>query len=196
MKQFLTVAFVAALTIVGVEKAFAEDYDTSQHNLKIDMGKWDFESRQTVNSDKDHIQIGRDLTEDINVQLRYTDAEDAETRIRSTIDVLNVNGFYLKQRIEWRHFENSDDYGRIRPIIGYSNMINPGLKAYIDYQTSFNFDKEGEDNDFKIDAGQVKVGFDYRVHTFMKIGPFIQWEHDNDFDKSNVFLGTNITFEF
>jgi len=198
MKQLLIAIALATVAIFGVEKAFAGDYDTSQHNFKVKFADFDFESRQTMNSDSDHVQLGYTMFNGkVNAQLRHTDRDDAETRARVTVDVLDMENFYLKQRIEWRHFQTADDYGRIRPIVGLKwNHVPSGIKLYTEYQASFNFGKDGEKNDFDLDSGQVKLGFDYRVNSALTMGPFIQWEHESDYKKSDVFLGTNITFSF
>ena len=193
MKQLLTAFVVMLLLPVS---AFAEDFDTSQHNLKLRIGEYEIESRQEINSNKDHIQVGRKIGDKANVQLRYVDTDDAEWRARVTLDVLKFGDFYAKQRVEFRHFQTAKDYWRVRPILGYNIYHTPTLKLFTEYQGSFNFGKDGEDNDFKLDSGQLKIGADYRINTFTTIGPFVQYEHDKDFNKDALFLGTTLKLEF
>ena len=52
------------------------------------------------------------------------------------------------------------------------------------------------DNDFDIDSGQVKIGMKQQVSAFTYIEPFVQYNHDDDFNKSSIFLGTSLVFGF
>ena len=158
---------VIALAIMfGSSQAWAEDFETTQINTKIKVGNIDFENRQTSNSDSDHIQLGYTY-EGYNIQLRHVDKEDAETRIRATKKVLDTEYLYGKARVEYRMFEDADDYFRIRPIIGLKLYDGVSTKAYIEHQSSFNFDRAGEENDMKMDAGQLKIGVKQRSSRFL-----------------------------
>ena len=186
---------IMLIVVMFSAPAFAnEDFDNFQHNLKITHGSWNFENRINTDGD-DHLQFGKTI-EGFNIQLRHTDADNSETRLRVTKKVFEADRFYIKQRVEYRYFQNSDNYFRVRPIIGLDLRHSPGLGFWTEYQASFNFDKEGADNDAKLDAGQLKVGYDKQLTPFSKITPFVQYDHDEDWDKENIFLGINLSFEF
>lgn len=196
MFRLITAMLFLSIMSTITTSAYAEDFDTFQGNLKIKWDKWDVESRQSTNSDKDHFQIGFSPVKDVNFQLRHVDRDDAEWRGRVTINTYSNDYFYAKSRLEYRKFETADDYWRVRPILGLKLYDTPSTKAYVEYQASFNLGREGEDNDFDIDSGQVKLGLKQQVGAFSYIEPFIQYEHNEEFGKTNLFLGTSLVFQF
>lgn len=197
MKTIITAIAIAAISIFAVEKAMAEDWDKSQHNFKVDMNEFNFEYRAERNSTEDHIQFGYKPMSKLNLQLRYRDNADAEDeyRFRGTYDVYEGEHLYAKQRLEYRHWQNKDDFWRVRPIIGVQKKFSD-FKVYAETQLTYNVGKKGEKNDFKLDDGQFKVGVDYKITKDVTLGGFVQRDTDGDFNNKQTFFGTNIKYSF
>jgi len=185
----------AILMLLLPASAFADDFDTQQFNFKFKVGDIEIENRQTLNSDKDHIQLGYSIG-DTTFQFRHTDADNAENRLRFTTELFKTDYFYGKMRGEYRHFEDTDDYFRVRPIVGAYLLNDASHRVRLEYQPSFNFEKENEKNDLQIDSGQVKLSYRKQLHAFAYVEPFIQYDHDEDFDKEQIFIGTSVVINF
>ena len=183
----LAIAFLPSL-------ASAEDFKTSQHNFKFKSGAFDGEIRQTLDSDKDHIQLGYTIN-DLNIQFRHVDSANEEKRVRATYKLFENDNFYFRPRVEFRHFQSSDDYWRIRQIIGVKHKFD-NVKVYAEFQPSWNLGKQGSDDDFKMDSGQFKIGSDVKLSDKVSFGPFIQLDTDKHFNKQDMFIGTNLEIKF
>lgn len=187
---------IAIIMLLLPVTAFADDdFEIQQLNFKVKVGNIELENRQELNSDKDHIQLGYSIG-DTTFQFRHTDADNAENRLRFTTELFKTDYFYGKMRGEYRHFEDTDDYFRIRPILGVYLLNDASHRVRIEYQPSFNFEKENEKNDLQIDSGQVKLAYRKQVHAFAYVEPYIQYDHDGDFDKKQIFLGTSFVINF
>lgn len=186
---------IAVLALFLCGQASAADFETSQHNFQIESGDYSLEVREEINSQKDHIQVGYTGINKLKLEARYVDkANDAEYRVRGTYNLISTNNFYFKPRIEYRHFETSTDYWRVRTKFGakfnYANM-----KFYGEFQPAWNFGGD-KTNDAKMDSSEFSIGIDTKVNDKITFGPFLLYETDKNFNKTNVFLGTNLKVKF
>lgn len=191
MKKIIS---ILAMSFAGF--AFADDFNHVQNNMKLKVGDVKLEFRQDTNSTKDHIQVGYTGIKNFELEYRHVDDVTVEHRSRITYTGLTNGFFYLNPRLEYRHFEGAtDDYYRLRAVVG-AKQKSGNITLWTEFQPSWNFGKQGEDNDSKVDSSQLKVGFDYQVNKNVEFGPFVQYDMNKDWKKSDLFLGTNLTVKF
>ena len=189
----LILAIALAMT---TSLASAGDFDTSQHNFKFRSGNFGGEVRQEVNSPKDHIQISYFGIDNLKLDYRYVkNPKDVEQRVRGTYELFDNGVLFFKPRIEYRHFEASNNYLRLRSIIGARKVLAEDVTLWADTQTSWNFGK-GQTNNSAIDSNQARIGIDYQVSRKLQLGTFIQYDTNEDWNKKGVFLGTNFSYIF
>jgi len=194
IKQFT--GLLTGLFLICSTSAIADDFDTSQHNFKLKQDKISLEYRETLDSDKDHLQLGYDISNNVTLEYRYVDADDIENRFRIKALHKWSDSLTVGSKIEYRSFQDADDHYRFIPIIRLSTGSLHGMNGYVNFEPRFNFGKQGESNDLGVDATQTKVGFDYNLTDTLTVGPFLQYETDGNFDKTDVFFGTAVSVNF
>ena len=174
----------------------AGDFDTSQHNFKIKDNKVSLEYRETLDSDKDHLQLGYDIADNVTLEYRYVDLDNIENRFRLNSKLYVSNYLTVGSKLEYRMFQDTDNYYRLIPTfkVVSGNLFN--MVGYVNFELRFNFGKQDESNDLGVDATQTKIGFDYNLTDKVIVGPFLQYETDDDLSKTDVFFGTAISVNF
>jgi len=194
IKQFT--GLLTGLFLICSTSAIAGDFDTSQHNFKLKQDKVSLEYRETLDSDKDHLQLGYDITDNVTLEYRYVDSADIENRFRIKAKHKWSEMLTVGTKVEYRKFQDADDYYRLIPIIRLSTGKLVNMEGYVNFEPRFNFGKQGESNDLRVDTTQTKIGFDYNLTDKVTVGPFLQYETDGDFDKTDVFFGTAVSVNF
>ena len=197
-RRYISALGIWALLLLiagGSTVAFAGDFDTSQHNFKFQSGVYGGEIRQEANSPKDHTQISYFGVDNLKLDYRYVNNPlDVEQRVRGTYTLFDNGVLFFKPRVEYRHFEASNNYLRLRSIIGARKVLADDLILWVDTQTSWNFGK-GQTNNSAIDSNQARIGVDYQINHKLQLGTFVQYDTDKDWNKKDVFLGTNISYK-
>lgn len=189
MKYILTVlAFVATSALAG-------DYDETQHNASVRVGDWGVGVRAINNSDNDHIELRYSGIKDVDLGFRYVNNPvNVERRYKFTYNAWSNDNFYVAPRIEYRDFENADNYFRIRPTFGATTALGVA-KVYAEFTPMFHVGDTTR-SDFKFATTQTKVGFDVDITKNVRFGPYIQYETDSSFHKTDVQLGTSLAVKF
>lgn len=187
---------ICYLVLVLASSAHASDFDTSQHNFKFKVGDFGAEIRQEANSPKDHVQLSYYGVNNLAIDYRYVDnPSNSENRIRGTYNLYDNGTFFIRPRVEYRIFETTKDYWRVRSIIGARVSITDKVTTWVDTQLSWNFG-DGQTNNASIDSNQARIGVDYSLSNNTSVGTFVQYETDKDWNKTGVFLGTNFSIKF
>jgi hypothetical protein len=187
--------FLAAIAFIGISAtavSASEDFDTFQLDTQVSVGDFSAEYRKVINSDYDHVELGYSPINRLTVSFRYAETGgETEYRGRMTYTLVeNFHGFYLKPRIEYRGFENSTDYFRFRPIVGYQTSLSTNTKAFVEFTPHFCFGSGQKGFNFcktKTELG-VKIGVLDRVD----IVPFVRLDTDDKFNQNNFIGGTKI----
>ena len=180
-----------ALVALFSTTAFAGDWDKSQHNFNMDGEHFGVQIRQEFNSTKDHIQLTVKPVKDLSVDFRYV--EDIEKRYRISYNFKSDSGLYFKPRLEYRDLDAGGNYFRVRPIVGFNTKGDTSFYGY--FQPTYNLDKTGQ-SAFHFDATQTEIGVKQKLTDTVSFGPFIQYNTDNNWKKTDLFLGTNLTVKF
>src|SRR6056300_111257 len=186
--------FIIAIGVMLLSSfAYAEaDFDTNQFNLKVKTKGYGVEFREYTQSDRSHIQLEK-YVDKWKIAYRYDENGDkVEHRPRIDYTLFKNDFFYVVPRLEYRYYEGDrDDYGRIRASFGVKY-----LNAYYELTPMIHFAKDNSSNNFGIDEYQQKVGYVWTLDDKTKLNTFIQHEADNHFDKTNLFFGTTLEFNF
>ena len=183
------------MTALFTSTVHAGDYEKSQHNTRIRFNDtYTIEVRQEVHSKKDHYQLMYTGIKDFEMRYRYVDNPDA-TEHRPQISYLGWdNGtFFLRPRLDFRYFEGErNDYFSFRTGMGVSKRIE-NFRVYGDFIPIWNLG-QGQVNDTKMDSAQFRIGVEHRPSKNWSYSPFLQYETNRDFEKTEVFLGTMVVY--
>lgn len=185
MKKLLAIFAMVCST------AYADDWERSQHNFTADGEHFGVQIRQEFNSTKDHIQLTIKPAKNLSVDFRYV--EDIEKRYRLSYNFKDDSGVYFKPRLEYRDLDAGGNYSRFRPIVGFNTKGDTSLYGY--FFPTYNLDKDGQ-SAFHFDSTQFEIGINQRVADHVTIGPFIQYSTDNNWNKTDLFFGTNLIVKF
>jgi hypothetical protein len=189
-KTILTLFLLLSNTV------FAKDWDSSQHNFKFESGNFKGEIRNKIRSFKDHLQLTYKGITNFDLDYRYTDDLTPENRFRVTYKGFTNGTLYINPRFEYRSFKgDNNDYYRLRAVAGIQYYVR-STRMWLELQPSWNIEQSDKKNDLKIDSSQLRVGFDYKLDNKLFLGPFIQYEMNNAWQKTDIFLGTNLTLKF
>lgn len=180
------------LTALAVSSlAQAGDFDNNQINLKVKTKDYGIEFRDTTKSSRSHIQLEK-YVGDWEFAYRYDEQiGKTEHRPRITYKLFENEFAYVKPRVEYRYFEGTtDDYFRVRSAFG----LKMG-GAYAEITPMLHYG-QGKTDDMKIDEYQAKVGYNWKINEHTKLNTYVQRDADNHFDKTNLFLGTALEFNF
>ena len=190
-KIVLTVIMCLATTLL-----LADDFEKSQHNFRVRSGNHGLELREEINSDKDHIQYSYFGVKNTEMRMRYVDnLESKEYRPQVSYMMYRGQHLFLKPRLDYRYFiGEKPDYFSFRTSFGWDYFLSPKHRLWSEINPIWEFG-QGRENDFNLDKAQFRLGVDY-VMSDIIVGPFIQYETNNHFERTDTFLGTNVTLKF
>lgn len=174
--------------------AFAGDFNTGEFNVKLQMDKVGVEVRETVNSDADHIELSYAPIDGATVAYRYVDTADKEHRLIAGYE-FGFGILAFEPTVEYRNFNAGADHYRVIPAIKAKHETG-AFTIYAAFEPKFEFNKAGSTDDAKMDESESKIGFDYKFSNNVSFGPYIQYETDGDWNKTNTLIGTNLKVTF
>lgn len=195
MKKLLVAAALVAIST----SAFAEDFNRIENNIRIESGAWGVGAKLNINDSTREVGVDYSKNGLTLGYIRGEGATDASDENRPFVAYSASQGpFYGRVQVELRDFVQSgaDDYVRLVPTIGAQKGLGSGVTAYGDVTPKLAYGKEGVSDLTEILETEWKVGFNYEVAKNLQAGPFVQYVTDNDWKKSEVFLGTSIVAKF
>jgi hypothetical protein len=197
MKTLKTLVSILFLTISS--SVFAEDFDYVETNVWVKQkgSNISLATRQNLGLDVQQYIVRYDFA-DTPYRLEYRNVQKGDRQehwIRGQVKWLSHNGFFYNHRFEQRFREQKDDVLRYRPQFGYESQT-----AYAGIKPFFKVEPHWQYNYTTKDAGyshmQTFTGFSYKVNDNLKVDPFVEVDFDKNFDKSLMFVGVDIKFEF
>lgn len=184
---------LAVLAIFLCSQASADDFERSQHNFRVRSGDYGLELREEINSNKDHIQFSYFGVKKTEMRIRYVDNIGLkEYRPQISYMLYQRNNFFLKPRLDYRHFlGNNPDYFSFRSTFGGDYIISPKYRIWSEVNPIWDFGQDKK-NDFSLDKAQFRVGVSY-IDSDIKVEPFIQYETTGQLEHTDTFMGTTVT---
>jgi len=210
----LAIAFIG--TVAGcseeAEAADAKDWKKSEHNWNIKWKEFHLGIRNQYRSDYDHVEIGAKIGGPFTLAVRAVE-EDGVREYRPKIkhDVFSWDGadeegnkgpvsLSLGHQLEYRYYEadGSDRNWRYRTITKLALNVTDDVSAWVKVQPRWEFG-QGKEDDIKIDNVKNQVGVKINLDDNVSFSPYVEYHmdsQDKDFERTEMFIGTALTFKY
>ena len=211
----LSLALVGALVSCSEQEAAAadaKDWKKSEHNWNINWEQFNLNIRNNYRSDYDHVELGMKMGEPFTLSLRTVEEDGArEYRPKIKYDMFSWDGadeegnkgpisLSLGHQLEYRYYEadGSDRNWRYRTITKLSFNVSDDINAWVKVQPRWEFG-QGKEDDIKIDNVKNQVGVKINLDDNVSFSPYVEYHmdsQDKDFERTEMFIGTALSFKY
>ena len=193
-----SIVLAAVCFALSATSASAGDFDKIENNIRIETAGFGLGTKLNINDPSREFGIDYTMS---GVTVGYARAEgaaDAADENRYIVAYTKSFGpVYAGIRAEWRDLAaNADDHLRIIPTVGVKHDVpNTKLTVFSDVSPKFLAFKNGVGVE-EISETDWRIGANFAVTDSLSAGPFLQYVTDNDWNKTDTFIGTAVTVKF
>ncbi len=192
--RILTTIIFAFVVTVPVFPAIAKDWSNRvENNFTVDGKHWGLGGRSYMNYCKSHVILRYKFNDSWTSQYRYVTSKGGYTIehwFRLKHKDISLGAFFWNSRIEYRIKESTDDVFRIRPQTGFKFNALEMIKAYYIAEPHWEYNFNKGKGYFKF--AQHFIGFDIRLNENVSLGPFIEIDTNDNWERELVFLGSQL----
>ena len=174
--------------------ANAKDWSNRvENNFTVDGKHWGIGGRSYMNYGTSHVILRYKFDGRWASQYRYVTNKGGDTIehwFRLQHKDIKLWAFFWDSRIEYRIKESRDDAFRFRPQTGFKFNVHRRAKAYYIIEPHWEYDFGKSKGYYKF--AQNFIGFDMMLNKNVSLGPFIEIDTNDNWEKELVFLGTQL----
>lgn len=192
-----------------------DNFDFFQHDFAVSKGAAIASARIYSGSDTGdywHGQLDLSLSDNLSVGARYADTElIKEYRVHASYDLWERGPLYITPILSYHYFDGGElvdrlmqgrlehrpednlNFGRLGVRVGLSKTYDSGWNVYAYHEPRFTF--LGDSDGFDFVETKSEGGFSKDLGA-LRVGPFIQYVTDGDYDKVWLVAGTRVSAAF
>lgn len=192
--KILTAIIFALVVTIPVFPTIANDWSNRvENNFSVYCNHWGLGGRSYMNYGTSHVILRYKFDGSWASQYRYVMKKGGDTIehwFRLQHKDVNLGAFFWNSRIEYRIKESADDVFRIRPQTGIKFNVLEKAKAYYIVEPHWEYDFGKSKGYFKF--AQHFIGFDIKLNKNVSLGPFIEINTNDNWEKELAFLGSQL----